>query len=167
MNCTHQPAEKDAITTHRCDFPVTSVGCHRQWHRSSLGPNPVQVHLIWMDDLRPVCHVVLAICFPEFFSLFCTKSHQLLRPTPTLTNDDIEAVIQMATSSRPSPDGRSAPLKDTRTQLFVGNVRAILINPPVNCTYAGICYSCHTASAGKTSRTSSAARELFSVQMFP
>ncbi|KAF9467953.1 hypothetical protein BDZ94DRAFT_1155240 [Collybia nuda] len=28
----------------------------------------------------------------------------------------------MATSSRPSPDGRSGPLKDTRTQLFVGNL---------------------------------------------
>ncbi|KAA1472458.1 hypothetical protein DENSPDRAFT_801049, partial [Dentipellis sp. KUC8613] len=28
----------------------------------------------------------------------------------------------MATSSRPSPDGRPVPLKDTRTQLFVGNL---------------------------------------------
>ncbi|KAJ3994381.1 hypothetical protein F5050DRAFT_1809633 [Lentinula boryana] len=42
-------------------------------------------------------------------------------PAPP-TNDDIEAVIQMATSSRSSPDGRTGPLKDTRTQLFVGNL---------------------------------------------
>ncbi|KAG5643410.1 hypothetical protein DXG03_000988, partial [Asterophora parasitica] len=41
----------------------------------------------------------------------------------TLTNDDIEAVIQMATSStsRPQNDPRPAPPRDTRTQLFVGN----------------------------------------------
>lgn len=38
------------------------------------------------------------------------------------TNDDIEAVIQMATSARPTPDGRPVPPRDTRTQLFVGNV---------------------------------------------
>ncbi|KAF9031653.1 hypothetical protein BDZ89DRAFT_614541 [Hymenopellis radicata] len=38
------------------------------------------------------------------------------------TNDDIEAVIQMATSARPSPDGRTGPPRDTRTQLFVGNL---------------------------------------------
>jgi hypothetical protein len=45
-------------------------------------------------------------------------------PTPSLppSNDDIEAVIQMATSARPTPDGRGG-LRDTRTQLFVGNVR--------------------------------------------
>ncbi|KAG5651756.1 hypothetical protein H0H81_007568 [Sphagnurus paluster] len=43
------------------------------------------------------------------------------RSPSTLTNDDIEAVIQMATSSR-GPDGRPGPLKDTRTQLFVGNL---------------------------------------------
>jgi hypothetical protein len=41
------------------------------------------------------------------------------------TNDDIEAVIKMATSSHPSID---RPLRDTRTQLFVGNVRALF--PP-------------------------------------
>jgi len=40
---------------------------------------------------------------------------------PTL--DQIDAVIQMATSSRSSQDGRPIPLKDTRTQLYVGNVR--------------------------------------------
>lgn len=42
---------------------------------------------------------------------------------PTPTNDAIEAIIQMATSSEISQDSRSlAPLRDTRTQLFVGNV---------------------------------------------
>lgn len=46
------------------------------------------------------------------------------------TNEDIEAVIQMATSARPSPDGRG-PLKDTRTQLFVGNV--CLVTAPIRC----------------------------------
>ncbi|KAI9567442.1 RNA-binding domain-containing protein [Boletus coccyginus] len=39
------------------------------------------------------------------------------RSTPT--NDDIEAVIKLATSSLPSID---RPLRDTRTQLFVGNL---------------------------------------------
>lgn len=37
------------------------------------------------------------------------------------TDDVIEAVIQQATSARATPDGR--PLRDTRTQLFIGNVR--------------------------------------------
>ncbi|KAL0575219.1 hypothetical protein V5O48_006758 [Marasmius crinis-equi] len=40
--------------------------------------------------------------------------HGLLPPT----NDDIEAIIQLATSG----EGKSGPLKDTRTQLFVGNL---------------------------------------------
>ncbi|KAI0056233.1 RNA-binding domain-containing protein [Artomyces pyxidatus] len=47
-------------------------------------------------------------------------------PTPQArhppTSDEIDAVIQMATSSRASPDGRPIPLKDTRTQLFAGNL---------------------------------------------
>lgn len=43
-------------------------------------------------------------------------------PPPPPSNDDIEAVIQMATSARQTPDGRSVPIKDTRTQLFVGNL---------------------------------------------
>ncbi|KAG6901059.1 hypothetical protein C0995_001328 [Termitomyces sp. Mi166 len=38
------------------------------------------------------------------------------------SNDDIEAVIQAATSARTSPDARTVPIKDTRTQLFVGNL---------------------------------------------
>lgn len=46
----------------------------------------------------------------------------LISPAPAPTNDDIEAVIQMATSARASPDGRTGPPRDTRTQLFVGNV---------------------------------------------
>ncbi|KAG1802313.1 uncharacterized protein HD556DRAFT_1429861 [Suillus plorans] len=42
---------------------------------------------------------------------------------PGPTNDDIEAVIQMATSSRQSQDSRQlVPLRDTRAQLFVGNL---------------------------------------------
>jgi hypothetical protein len=50
------------------------------------------------------------------------RAHLSTPPAPT--NDDIEAVIQMATSSGMSQDSRSpAPLRDTRTQLFVGNVR--------------------------------------------
>lgn len=49
------------------------------------------------------------------------------QPPRTPTNDDIEAIIQMATSntSRNTPDGRGGPggpPRDTRTQLFVGNV---------------------------------------------
>ncbi|KAH9174886.1 RNA-binding domain-containing protein [Lactarius sanguifluus] len=46
-------------------------------------------------------------------------------PIPTRfilpTNEEIDAVIQQATSSI-SSDGRHVPLKDTRTQLFVGNL---------------------------------------------
>ncbi|KAI0641522.1 hypothetical protein C8Q79DRAFT_316130 [Trametes meyenii] len=38
------------------------------------------------------------------------------------TNDDIEAVIQMAMASSNSPRATNPP-RDTRTQLFVGNVR--------------------------------------------
>ncbi|KAH8113912.1 hypothetical protein DFH11DRAFT_1509759, partial [Phellopilus nigrolimitatus] len=38
------------------------------------------------------------------------------------TNDEVEAVIKMATSTRPTPDGRPPPGKDTRTQLFAGNL---------------------------------------------
>ncbi|TFY77898.1 hypothetical protein EWM64_g6111, partial [Hericium alpestre] len=50
------------------------------------------------------------------------------RPAPPIqresppTNDEIDAVIQLATSSRASADGRPLPLKDTRTQLFIGNL---------------------------------------------
>ena len=39
------------------------------------------------------------------------------------TSEEVEAVIQAATSQRSEPDGKIIPLKDTRTQLFVGNVR--------------------------------------------
>ncbi|KAG7095382.1 hypothetical protein E1B28_006139 [Marasmius oreades] len=43
-----------------------------------------------------------------------SPSNTILTPS----SDDIEAVIQMATST----DGRTGPIKDTRTQLFVGNL---------------------------------------------
>ncbi|TBU39687.1 hypothetical protein BD309DRAFT_410172 [Dichomitus squalens] len=42
------------------------------------------------------------------------------------TNDDIEAVIQMAMASSNSPR-TSNPPRDTRTQLFVGNVRPFFL----------------------------------------
>ena len=38
------------------------------------------------------------------------------------TDDAIEAVIQHATSNAPYAARSSVPLRDTRTQLFVGNV---------------------------------------------
>jgi len=67
-----------------------------------------------------------------------SRSPSLSAPPPipvvTPSNDDIEAVIQMATSSRSSPDGRPGPPKDTRTQLFVGNVR-LLFFVSVFCSY--------------------------------
>lgn len=57
-------------------------------------------------------------------SLSCRSSS--IAPSPGTpfqpTNDDIEAVIQMATSARATPDGRTVPPRDTRTQLFVGNL---------------------------------------------
>lgn len=43
----------------------------------------------------------------------------------TPTDDAIEALIQQATSAKPS-EGR--PLRDTRTQLFVGNVRLFCLS---------------------------------------
>lgn len=95
-----------------------------------------------------------------------SQSHQLSRTPTTLTNDDIEAVIQMATSSRSSADGRSGPLKDTRTQLFVGNVRFFYLAP--NWTH-NLRFSCsfHTVYAGRTSRTFFAALEPSSEPMSP
>ncbi|KAJ7754610.1 RNA-binding domain-containing protein [Mycena metata] len=50
-----------------------------------------------------------------------TTTRHASRP-PTPTNDAIEAVIQMATASAPSPASPSFPLRDTRTQLFVANL---------------------------------------------
>lgn len=38
------------------------------------------------------------------------------------TSEEVEAAIQAATSQRSEPDGKIIPLKDTRTQLFVGNL---------------------------------------------
>ncbi|KAK7013188.1 telomere maintenance protein [Favolaschia claudopus] len=41
---------------------------------------------------------------------------------PTPTNDDIEAVIQMATAAAQNDPRHTLPLRDTRTQLFVANL---------------------------------------------
>ena len=42
---------------------------------------------------------------------------------PNPSDDAIEAIIQQATSAATAPYSRpGAPLRDTRTQLFVGNV---------------------------------------------
>lgn len=63
--------------------------------------------------------------FPLHLSQQDFSPPRLIHPSefPGPTNDDIEAVIQMATSSRQSQDSRQlAPLRDTRAQLFVGNV---------------------------------------------
>lgn len=84
-------------------------------------------------------------------------------PPAQPTNDDIEAVIQMATSARQTPDGRSGPLKDTRTQLFVGNVRYFFIFLLLSLTNLP---SFLTVYAGKTSRTSSVVQALSCVQTF-
>ncbi|TDL22740.1 RNA-binding domain-containing protein [Rickenella mellea] len=44
------------------------------------------------------------------------------QPPAVLSNEDIEAVIKMATSTRPNAEGRPLPNRDTRTQLFIGNL---------------------------------------------
>ena len=78
---------------------------------------------------------------------------QVSSPTQTHvhpTDDAIEAIIQQATAAR---SGDSRPLRDTRTQLFVGNVRSVSYFM-VRCSYSSPSSS-PTASAGKTSRTSS------------
>lgn len=54
----------------------------------------------------------------SFVSSTVKESSSTVMPT----NDEVEAVIKMATSTKPTPDGRPPPGKDTRTQLFVGNV---------------------------------------------
>jgi hypothetical protein len=63
---------------------------------------------------------------PSSATASASSSHSLpplpLPVHPPPTSDQIDAVIQQATSSV-SSDGRHFPLKDTRTQLFVGNVR--------------------------------------------
>ncbi|KAI0002140.1 hypothetical protein BJV74DRAFT_817212 [Russula compacta] len=52
-------------------------------------------------------------------------------PAHPPTSEEIDAVIQQATSSV-SSDGRHIPLKDTRTQLFVGNVRFFVASSPLS-----------------------------------
>lgn len=48
--------------------------------------------------------------------------HRTPSPGRIPTNSEIEHIIQMATTRTP-PSGRAPSGKDTRTQLFVGNVR--------------------------------------------
>lgn len=55
-------------------------------------------------------------------SALSPQQQQRLSTGAPPTDDEVEAVIRMATSTRPTPDGRPPPGKDTRTQLFVGNV---------------------------------------------
>ncbi|EJC99311.1 RNA-binding domain-containing protein [Fomitiporia mediterranea MF3/22] len=43
-------------------------------------------------------------------------------PTALPSDEEVEAVIKQATSTIPTPDGRPPPGKDTRTQLFAGNL---------------------------------------------
>lgn len=64
-----------------------------------------------------------ARCLPRYRSLSTTMSSPPVSERASQpSDDDIEAVIKQATSSRPSPPGGPLPGKDTRTQLFVGNV---------------------------------------------
>jgi len=86
-------------------------------------------------------------------------------PSPTQTHvhptdDVIEAIIQQATAAR---SGDSRPLRDTRTQLFVGNVRSVS-SILVRCSYS-FPFSSPTASAGKTSKTCSERLALSSTPM--
>ena len=67
------------------------------------------------------------------------------------TSEEVEAVIQAATSQRSEPDGKIIPLKDTRTQLFVGNVRWRHLCPRVLLDIDSI-YSFRTECAGRISR---------------
>lgn len=57
---------------------------------------------------------------PSLTDLTSTVPSSSAKPAPS--NDEVEAVIRMATSTVPTPDGRPPPGKDTRTQLFVGNL---------------------------------------------
>ncbi|KAI9510294.1 hypothetical protein F5148DRAFT_604925 [Russula earlei] len=73
-------------------------------------------------------HLSLRACpFPSFPPPRPPHGRSILPPLPPPppvhppTNEEIDAVIQQATSSV-SLDGRHVPLKDTRTQLFVGNL---------------------------------------------
>lgn len=84
-------------------------------------------------------------------------------PPPPPSNDDIEAVIQMATASRQNLDGRSGPPKDTRTQLFVGNVTFVSFCLLFSLTVQP---SSPTASGGRISKTFSVVQEPSSVPTF-
>ena len=71
-----------------------------------------------MSTIQAVTHLSL-----QELSIVSSTGTSASPSPPTIpTNDDIEAVIQLATSSCPPGDARQLG-KDTRTQLFVGNVR--------------------------------------------
>ena len=80
------------------------------------------------------------------------------------TSEEVEAVIQAATSQRSEPDGKIIPLKDTRTQLFVGNVRWRHLCPRALLDIDSI-YSFRTECAGRISRICSAKLVLSYVPM--
>ena len=81
------------------------------------------------------------------------------------TNEEIEAKIQAAMSSAAARAATNPP-RDTRTQLFVGNVRATLSPYELCCmlTSLPVHDSFHIVYAGKTLRISSDARVPFSVR---
>jgi hypothetical protein len=88
----------------------------------SSSPPPIIHHTHPQNNIQPCSPTPSSASAPASAS----SSHFLPPPPlpvhPPPTSDQIDAVIQQATSSV-SSDGRHFPLKDTRTQLFVGNVR--------------------------------------------
>ena len=75
-----------------------------------------------MEPPTLVCFFPCKLSSSPFLQPTTLPSPKSPSPPPQPSNDDIEAVIQMATSAGQTPDGRSIPIKDTRIQLFVGNV---------------------------------------------
>jgi hypothetical protein len=104
----------------------TSAICFDPPSASLLSSNPDDDYSYpaaraWKPGFR---YALLVVVVAHGAHLFQVPSSPTSGPAPSLgmpTDDDIEAIIQMATSARPS--SRVSPLKDTRTQLFVGNVR--------------------------------------------
>lgn len=68
----------------------------------------------------PRCTLTYPLCQPQDSSAQINSRDSPTHSASGPSNEDIEAVIQMATSAT---NGRSPAPKDTRTQLFVGNVR--------------------------------------------
>ena len=122
-------------TRWRCNAPSSHTGCISR-PNSQLGyPIPLPSFSIpfpYMDPAQTVRFSMYRSPLALFNGLLSIQprsscaSSTATSPDPPykLTNDDIEAVIQMATTARPAPDGRPVPPRDTRTQLFVGNVCA-------------------------------------------